>query len=180
MRTFLDALYRLSGAFAALCLIAICTIVLLQVGANLIDAVAAAVTGTAIGLVIPSYAEFAGFFLAAASFFALAYTLRTGGHIRVTLFIQKMTGLPRRIVEIWCTGTGAAMAGYLAYYLVLLVVESWEYNDLSTGMVAIPIWIPQLPMALGVIVLTISLTDEFLRVLRGLPPSYEGLESGEG
>ena len=38
MRKLLDRIYRASGAVAALFLVAICVVVLLQVGANLIDA----------------------------------------------------------------------------------------------------------------------------------------------
>ena len=97
LRRALDALYRLSGALAALFLVAICAIVLLQVGANCIDKIAEWTTGAPIGLVVPSYAEFAGFFLAASSFLALAWTLRHGGHIRVSLFVR-----PR-----WPAGRGA-------------------------------------------------------------------------
>ena len=79
MRRLLDLIYRASGAVAALFLVAICVVVLLQVGANLIDALIKLFGGEPLGLVIPSYAEFAGFFLAGSSFFALAYTLRSAG-----------------------------------------------------------------------------------------------------
>ena len=41
-------------------------------------------------------------------------------------------------------------------------------------MVPVPLWIPQSGMALGLVVLTISLVDEFVIVLRGGRPSYQG------
>ncbi len=172
MRKALDHLYRGSGVVAAVFLAAICGVVLLQVGANVIDAVANWLLGHSFGLVVPSYAEFAGFFLAATSFLALAYTLRCGAHIRVSMIIQTLTNRQRRFIEIWCSGMGAVLSAYFAVYTVGLAIESWQFGDLSPGMVALPLWIPQVPMAIGLIVLTIALIDECVEALAGREPSY--------
>ena len=173
MRAGLDSLYRVSGVLAAIFLAAICAIVLAQVGANVVDAIAGGITGSPIGLVIPSYAEFTGFFLAASSFLALAHTLRNDAHIRVTLLLQHMRPAGRRLAELWCAAAGALMAGYFAWYTVLLVLESIEFNDLSPGMIPVPLWIPQSAMALGLVILTIALVDTFFSHLFG------GSRSGE-
>lgn len=173
MRKALDTLYRGSGILAAVFLAAICLIVLLQVVANIVDVVATWITGHAIGLVIPSYAEFAGFFLAASSFLALAYALRAGAHIRVSLVVQHMTPVQRRISEIWCTGAGAVMAAYFAYFTVNLIAESYRFHDVSPGMVPVPLWMPQVFMALGLIILAIALADCFVDAVRGRKPVYE-------
>lgn len=184
MRGFLNGLYRWSGIAAAAFLAAICVVVLAQVGANLIDAVAKALTGHAIGLVIPSYAEFAGFFLAAASFLALAHTLRHGGHIRVTLVLQVFGPSARRGAEMIAVLVGLCLSLYFTVYTVLLVGESIEFNDLSPGMVPVPLWIPQSVMAFGLIVLSVAFADELVCQARGAEPGYEGdgpdwEESGE-
>jgi TRAP-type C4-dicarboxylate transport system permease small subunit len=172
MRKALDHLYRGSGVAAAVFLAAICVMVLLQVGANVIDLIAAWVLGHSFGLVVPSYAEFAGFFLAAASFLALAYTLRCGAHIRVSMVVQTLTTAQRRFVEVWCTGMGAVLSGYFSGYTVGLVLESLEFGDVSPGMIPVPLWIPQVPMAVGLIVLTIALVDDLVEALAGREPSY--------
>jgi TRAP-type C4-dicarboxylate transport system permease small subunit len=172
MRTFLDWLYRASGAVAAFFLVAICVVVLLQVGANLIDALIKAFGGEPIGLVIPSYAEFAGFFLAAASFLALAYTLRAGGHIRVELVLQRFGPRGRHTAEIWCVAASAAVSLYFTWYCAGLVLESIEFRDVSPGIVPVPLWIPQTAMALGLAVLAIALLDELVSLLRGGTPRY--------
>lgn len=174
MRRALDWLYRGSGALAACFLVGICGIVLLQVGANVIDRIAALTTGEAIGLVIPSYAEFAGFFLAAASFFALAHTFRSGSHIRVNLLIQHTGRRSRRWIELWCVGLAGAITGYFCLFMILLVFESVEFGDVSPGMVPVPLWLPQSAMALGLLIMTIGLVDEFFCILTGHRPSYEG------
>lgn len=172
MRKLLDTVYNASGVCAAVCLLAICSIVLLQVGANLVDTLAGWITGAPIGLVVPSYAEFAGFFFAAASFLALAYSLRAGSLIRITLVVRHFTGGWRRGVDLWCTGSGAVIAGYFSVYAVGLVVESITFGDVSPGMVPVSLWIPQSAVAIGLIVFTIALIDAFIEVLRGGKPSY--------
>ncbi|HVO14510.1 MAG TPA: TRAP transporter small permease [Alphaproteobacteria bacterium] len=175
-RRALDALYRGSGALSAFFLVAICAVVLLQVGANAVDKIAEWTTGEAIGLVVPSYAEFAGFFLAASSFLALAYTLRHGGHVRVSLLVRRFTGKPRRVFELWCCGFAALLCGYFAYFTMRLVIESWRFDDLSPGLIPVPLWIPQTSVALGLIILTVALADEFAVVLRGGEAAYMAAE----
>ncbi|PIE73383.1 MAG: C4-dicarboxylate ABC transporter permease [Deltaproteobacteria bacterium] len=172
IRRLLDNLYRLSGLLAAVFLLLICLLVICQVGCNLIDRVSALVTGTAVGLTIPSYADFTGFLLAASSFLALAYTMRSGGHIRVTLFFSRLGGRMRRIFEGWCLLVAAAITVYFAWYTGNLLYESFVYNDLSPGMVAVPLWIPQSAMLLGLVILAVSLLDDLVCLLRTGSPSY--------
>ncbi len=172
MRTLLDRLYLGSGWAAACCIALIGALVVVQVGFNLIDRVSGLLTGTAIGLTIPSYADFTGFFLAGASFLALAHTLRQGDHIRVTLFISRLPARFARPVEIWCVTVAGAIALYFAWYTALLVRESYQFHDLSPGMIAVPLWIPQSAMLLGLVILSIALIDELVGLFRGSKPSY--------
>lgn len=173
IRTGLEYLYRASGALAAMCLASIALVILAQVAANVLNSLSRWLTGASLGLVVPSYADFAGFFLATASFFALAYTLRTGGHIRVSLVIRGLGPRARRAVEIWCACVALLLSGYFTAFMAMLVEESRRFGDMSTGMLAIPIWIPQAAMTLGLAVLTIALLDELVTVLRGERPAYE-------
>ncbi len=174
MRKSLNRLYRLSGYLAAFFIFAICLVVIGQVALNLIDQLAGLLTGSAIGLTIPSYSDFTGFFLAAASFLALAYTLREGGHIRVTLFLLALPAGLRRAFEIWAVGLAAAATIYLSFYAIRLTHESFTYGDLSSGIVPVPIWIPQTSMTVGLIILSIALVDELFGLLTGKSPTYEG------
>ncbi len=174
MRKFLDKLYDFSGYGAALFILAICLVVMAQVTLNLSDNIAKYITGEAIGLTIPSYADFTGYFLAAASFMALAHTLKSGGHIRVTLLLQILSQKNQRLFEIWCLVVAASMAIFFTVNIALLLYESFIYNDLSPGIIAIPIWIAISPMLLGMAILAIALVDETLIVIKGNEPSYAG------
>lgn len=159
MRSSLDAIYRISGWIAAACLLAIAVIVLLQVAANCIDVVADWLLGAPFGLTIPSYAELAGFLLAAASFLALASALRAGAHVRVELLLNRLQPHHRRWAEAWCAAAGALLSGYFTWHAVALAWESFTFGDTSPGIVPVPLWIPQSAMATGLLVLTIALID---------------------
>lgn len=174
MRRALDNLYRLAGGLAATFIVAIVGVVFVQVCLNLADKIAAAITGTGLGLTIPSYADFTGFFLAAATFLALAYALREGGHIRVTLLLIRLSARTQRGFEIVVVAIALAMSAFASWYTIMLVYESFEYGDRSSGMVSVPLWLPQLPVAFGLIILTIALLDELIGLLRGLPASWDG------
>ena len=179
MRAFLDRLYLYSGVAAAVCLIAICLIVVAQVSLRMIDNLSFLLTGDRYGLMVPSAAEFSGFFLAGASFLALAHTLRHGAHIRVNLFIRNARGPLRRAIEGFCLSVAAAITAFFTWNTALMVVDSWQFHEVSFGIVPVPLWIPQGFMLAGLVILLIALLDDLWRVLRGLPPSYAPHEEAE-
>ncbi len=162
MRRFLDALYLAAGGVAALAVLAICLIVTAQVGLNIL----ARLGGPSLSYTIPSYADFAGFLLAAASFLALAHTLRAGGHIRVNLALGRLPPRPRWVAELATLGLGTVLAAYATGYSANLVAQSYRFGDKSTGMVAVPIWIPQLSLVLGLALLALAFADTFVESLR--------------
>ncbi len=176
MRRFLDGLYLLSGALAALCVFLILAIVGLQVLLNLTAGAAELVTGRPTGFLLPAYADFSGYLLVAATFLALPYAMRRGAHIRVTLLIQRTAGLTRRIMEVAGLVAAIAITLYAAWYAANLVHESWRFNDVAFGLVPVPLWIPQLPIPIGLAILAIALIDDLVAILSGKKPSFDRSE----
>ena len=182
MRSILDKIYKASEYLAAAFLLAIGAMVLAQVGCNIANSMVGWATGVSGEYSIPSYAEFAGFFLAASSFLALAGTFRAGVHIRVSLFIQNISGTRRRMIELWCVGLAVLMVGFFGWHMLELVLESLEYMDMSPGLVPVPLWIPQTALALGLMVFLIALLDAFVSVCQGAERAHgeaDLMESGE-
>ena len=56
--------------------------------------------------------------------------------------------------------------------MIRFVHESWSFNDMASGQLALPIWIPQLSFAIGALLLLLAMLDEWQRVLRGQRPTY--------
>jgi TRAP-type C4-dicarboxylate transport system permease small subunit len=102
--------------------------------------------------------------MAGASFFALAYTLNRGGHIRVSLLLSRL-GRFRYLGEVWCFAVGTALTCYLAWYAIRGVAWSRQLGDVSQGQDATPLWIPQLAMAAGSVLLAIAFVDHLVRLL---------------
>jgi TRAP-type C4-dicarboxylate transport system permease small subunit len=159
MRSALDRLYRTSEVLGALFLVAVWAIVLLQVGFNLLDLVADWTLGAPIGLVVPSYGELAGFFLAATTFLALASTWRAGAHVRVNLVLRTAPVAVARWIDLWCIAAAALIGGYFAYHASGLCWQSFVHGDVSSGLVPVPLWLPQFAMSLGLTILVVALLD---------------------
>lgn len=152
LRRGLDGLYFASGVLAACFLVSILVIIVLQMVARWS------------GNVFPGSTDYAGYCMAAASFFAFAHALNRGAHIRVSLFLTAL-GRYRRWGELWCFGIASALSCYFAWYAVRAVYWSHKLNDISQGQDATPIWIPQLAMAGGTILLAVAFVDHLIRVI---------------
>jgi len=104
--------------------------------------------------------------MAAASFLALAHTLKRGEHIRVTLFLERFGGRLKRPLDLWCHAAGAFFCAILAFYSTRLVWQSRAFHDISQGNDATPLWIPELAMAAGSMVLLVAMVDDFILLIR--------------
>jgi len=139
-----------------------------------------ALAGAIFGFVTRSMDEFAGYAMAASAFLGLSYTFHSNEHIRVTLFIHRFQGRPRSRLEIWCHLLGAVLSAFFAWYSVKMTIVSWQINDLSQGLIPLPLWIPQLGMAIGTVILTIALIDRLLNLVAGGPLLDQDQESLAG
>jgi TRAP-type C4-dicarboxylate transport system permease small subunit len=155
MRRGLDALYDAAAYLAALFLIGTLVMVLLGVGGRLLDF---QVRGTD---------AYAGYFMAGAGFLALAHTLVRGEHIRVSLVLEHAGASLKRALERWSLAVASLLAIAFAWYSVRLAWQSYALHDISTGNDATPLWIPQLSMAVGNVVLAIAFIDQLVAELRG-------------
>lgn len=173
IRKALDNLYISSGAIASLLIAAICVLVCVQVLFNLITRFG----GLSVNLTIPSYGDFAGYMLAASSFLALAYTLTQGGHIRVNLVLTRLPIRGKWIAEMLSLCACAVVSAYATFYMGKHCLESYEFGDLSPGIVAIPIWIPQSSVLVGMIILTVALVDCLQRTFISRTSMFDAMES---
>lgn len=158
MNAFLNRIYLAAALVAAAAIAAICLLISAQVLLN---------AGTRMGLplpvTIPSYTDFAGFLLATATYLALPWTLRSGGHVRVTLVTSSLPPRAKLGVEVFVLGLAALFAGYATRYAVSLLIESHEFGDVSPGIVPVPLWIPQIGMVLGLGLLTVALVHSLIQ-----------------
>jgi TRAP-type C4-dicarboxylate transport system permease small subunit len=146
----LDRVYLVGVYGAALLLVTLCLLVLYSIVARLL------------GLYAGGATDFSGYVMATSTFMALAYTFRSHGHIRVALIIQNFVGARRRAIEVFCLAFMSWVTGFMAFYMVRLTLDSYEWQERSEGADAILMWIPQTPVAVGSILFFIAVFHTFL------------------
>jgi len=160
MRKFLDRLYLGAAGLAALCVLAICV---LMIGQSILREFGVATGATN---------DFVAWLCAAASFLAMAHAFKHGDFVRVTLLLEKLAPGPRRALEVTSLVIACFAIGYLAFWATRFTYESWVYKDMSNGLVAVPIWIPQVSFVVGAWLFFIAVLDEMVLVLMGNRPTY--------
>jgi TRAP-type C4-dicarboxylate transport system permease small subunit len=146
----LDRSYKVAGALAAICLILMTLCVITSIVSRLIS------------WYVPGLTEIAGYLMGASNCLALAYTFRSKAHIQVSLFIDKMTQGNKKAFTVFALVITSIVTIYLAYYMCRLTYFSWDFHELSDGSIALPLWIPQSVIALGTIMLAISLVHSLI------------------
>ncbi|PUB14983.1 TRAP transporter small permease [Yoonia sediminilitoris] len=180
----LDGIYFASGAIAAFFMVTILCLIVAQMIARWT------------GFALPGTTEFAGYAMAATSFFALSHAMTRGAHIRVSLILNANDFL-KRWLDVFAVFGAAVIATYFARYAVKANVFSEMLNDRTQGqdqipewvvtlftlparpasewgqamadsgdtLIYTPVWIPQLAMSAGTILLALALWDTLYRML---------------
>jgi len=147
-----------SGALAALFLALIGVIIATQIAGRLA------------GVQIPASDDFAAWSMAASIFLALPYAMLRGDHIRVTLLLHVLPARRQRGYEVLATLIGTGLAAWAAWQAAQFVYESYAYGEVAQGMLAVPLWIPQICMPIGLALLAAMLLRRLGIVLRGGQP----------
>lgn len=117
--------------------------------------------------------EFAGYFMGASAFLALAYTFVGDEHIRVTLVLDRVRPEVRRVLERIAVAMAAALAAYLAWHITKLAWQSWQLDERSSGLIALPMWLPQAAMAFGAVTFLLAVIERAWRVWHGEPVAMQ-------
>ncbi len=165
VRRALDALYLLGGIAGALALVAIGSIIAVQVAMRLL------------GAVLLGADDLTAFAVAAAGTLPLAYTFRHGAHIRVDLVLGRLRGRARFVMETLALLIATGIAAAFAYSMLDLTTDSLAFGDVSAGSLAWPLWVPQLLAAFGTGLFALALLDDLAVLLAGGTPSYRRAEA---
>jgi TRAP-type C4-dicarboxylate transport system permease small subunit len=151
----LCSIYVGSGYLAAIFLIAVLFFILIGISSRIF------------GFYIRGLAEYSGYSMAASSFFALSYTFYERAHIRITLFLEKLKPLSKKITEIWCLFIASIFSAFLAFYFIKMTVVSIKFEERSEGADEILIWIPQTAVALGSFIFFICIVHHLIYSILG-------------
>lgn len=161
MRRVLDGLYLYSGYAAGVLLVIIFGIMMYMS------------VGRQFGLNIPAGDDFASWAMCAMAFLGLAHTFKKGEIIRVGILLEQLTGKKRWALEVAALAIATAFVVYFTWQATIMTYDSYIFHDMAQGVVAVPLWIPQLGYCGGLTILVVALIDEMANVLKGNKPSYE-------
>ena len=167
----LDGVDRLSdwGAWAsALCILGILVLIVAEVFAR-----------NVFNKSIDFAWEFSAFLMGAAFMLGAAYSLRTGSQVRVKVLLDNLSPRGQRVLDLCATALCVIIAAYLTFALGHLTWLSWVRGSRSDKASELPLWIAQLPLALGALLFTLQSLVRFVRVLRGEPGEDETLRVGQ-
>ena len=153
LRRGLDMLYLASGVLGAIGLIAILILIVLQMMARWF------------GQLFLGAPDYAGYAMAAASFFAFAYALNHGAHIRVSILLNMVSERTRYVLDLWCFAIGSLVSIYVTWFAFRAAYWSWKFHDVSQGQDATPLWIPQSVMVIGSFILSVALVDNLVSMI---------------
>jgi len=163
LRRLLDPLYLAAGALGAVFVALICVLMIWQS------------IGREFGIATGAINDIVAWFCAASGFFTMAHAFKHGDFVRVTLLMDALNPVPRRMLELLSLAIAGVAVGYLAWWACRFTYESWQMHELAQGLLPIPIWIPQLSFAIGSLLLLVAVLDELIIVARGGVPTYERL-----
>ena len=101
--------------------------------------------------------EYSGYLTVAIGFFGLAYTLKTEGHVRVNVLISRLSPGKSKRLDGFCSLIACAFISYFAWCSFELVWTSLSNLTISPTPTETPIFIPQLPIFLGLLLFAIAL-----------------------
>ena len=161
LRRWLDRTYLAAGALGAGFIVLICVLMVAQSIMR------------ELGLRTGAINDIVAWFCAAAAFLAMAHAFLHGDFVRVTLLLDAVPPRVRRVLDVACLLIASVSVTYLTYAATSFTWESYEFAEMATGLVVIPIWIPQATFVVGCWLLLIAMVDELVGVVRGEKPSYQ-------
>lgn len=162
-RRWLDRVHDVGAVVAGVLLMLIGVFTLVPIGARLV------------GLPAHSWDEVATYCMAAAAFMGLACTWRAGAHVRMELLIVRMAGAHRRSAEVLALLVALAACMAFTWHAAAFTWLSYELNDVSQGLLPIPLWIPQSAMVLGLVLLSAAVAETLVDALAGRATAVTGL-----
>lgn len=100
--------------------------------------------------------EIGGYALAMGGMWALAYTLRTGGHVRIDVLLPHLPRRAQALLNYAAVTVMALFAAMVAFYCWRLAFDSFAGSAKAMSFIQTPLSLPQGLMAFGFTVLTVE------------------------
>jgi len=108
--------------------------------------------------------EYSAYFMVASIFFGLAYTLKEGKHIKITIITSRIKNKKVScILDVIVYIIGFAISTYACIYAFKMVMETKALDMRADSIAETPLWIPEISVFLGFLLLSIQIIGLILR-----------------
>lgn len=149
-----DVVSQVAGFFAIILVVGIVVLIVTEI-----------VCRTVLDISLSFAWEYSAYFLGTAIFCGAAFTLRTGGHVRVAFLTSNRRPFIARASEYVSTVFGIAITWFLAYSLVLFAWRAYATDSHSPTIDAVPLEIPTTGLAVGAVLLALQMLGRLIRLL---------------
>jgi TRAP-type C4-dicarboxylate transport system permease small subunit len=104
--------------------------------------------------------EVSGYLLVVMTFFGIAYSLRSGSLLRIEFILFALPKRVRAATDVLFDLAALGVCLLLLRSLIRFTWITWEREAVAPTLIETPLWIPQLAMPLGMIILVIAFTLE--------------------
>lgn len=156
--TFAERCATWGARLAGVALVAICVLVMSEI-------VARNVFGTSTMIAD----EMCGYLNVAVVFLGLAYTMQQGGFIRVELLYNRFNRRLRRVADALSVLLSFAYVCIVAFYMIKYVIYSYHNDIRSAELTQTPLFVPQIVLAVGAILLAIYLSKYIVNKFKDVP-----------
>lgn len=154
--SLIGALSKASAVAAAMILVGITTFTLIEIVLRLLR-------GSGTNVVV----EFTGYGLAGLTFLAAGTTMREGGFVRVSILLERLPPSARRVCDLICIAMTITTIGIATWYVGADMWRSLQRGYETDSLVALPLWLPPLPMLLGMAVFMLDMLVLLVQVAAG-------------
>lgn len=156
--TLIDDIGRYSAYFAAMLVVGIAVLILAEIFSR-----------NVLNISLSFAFEYSAYFMATAIFAAAAFTMRTGGHVRVSILSSAVPPAVAKAVDVIATLIGTVVAVALAYALITFAWKSGITGRTSPTIDETPLVIPQGIIAFGTLMLALQMIARLIRMCLGEP-----------
>ncbi len=108
--------------------------------------------------------EYSLYLFVGTSFLGAAYAQLMDSHIRVEILLDTLNPVRRQYLELVSSWIGLLFAIVAAWQMGLFVWSEYATGSKAWGLLTTPLWIPQTPVAIGIVVFALSILGEVKRL----------------
>jgi len=119
--------------------------------------------------------EYCGYMVVAMVFLGIPYALYHEALLRVDFLFNRLRGRRRQFVGLLFDFISLAVTSVIGAYLGRMVWTTYQRGTFSSTPAMTPLWVPQVFMPIGMLLLGLILIARIvdrIRILRGLPPRH--------